>query len=285
MKTQQFTLAAIALAFASMPILTGCGQGPVAPPPPGCSGGQCVGGAPVCLQGVSQQTCLSCIVDIGNMNIPLTINGASYQPANQSVSAGQIPAGTGLSFSVPGGTAGGFGQILLSGGGGGYTAPIATPIGGTGGSVQVQGFDYRYGGIQMQMQSSVACTPPQPGSYGAYSSNCNMYGLPYQAAQMSGSGQLQLNSIALQDIYNVAMQLQYGTNFQGYAPTYGQTNYWPQQPGAYQQPVAPQGAAQVCITAAAFYVAVAAGTSNVVAYGDVFLYVNNSQHGIRMQLQ
>jgi hypothetical protein len=141
----------------------------------------------------------------------------------------------------------------------------------------------------MQLQSNVPCNnQQQPGGWGMPTmGTCDLRGLPLQPAQMSGQGMLQLNAIALQDIYNLAMQLQFGNQFQGYYPIQNQPYYWPQnQPGVVQPGLAQPGApAQVCITAAAFYTAIAAGTSNMLAYGDVYLYVNNTQRGIRMILR
>lgn len=280
MTPHKYGYAAIALALM---ILTGCGQG-VNPVPPIVGGpvGPGVGGC-FPLTGAGTVPAPGGFGGgFGNLNIPISFQGAQFTPNNRRITAGRIPMGTVPTSGFPGaGTSAG--QVIM-GGVGAVPMPTTTMPGSYYPTTQWTGMNYQYGGIQISFQPTTLPVQPTTGGtgyYGGYNPYMDSYGLPTQPGPVNGNGMVQLNAIAIQTITQMVTQMQYGN-----VGPYTQPGLWPNQPGynpmVPTQPIQPQ---QICISEVAFSADIAVGRTPSLWLGDVWIYVNNSGHGLRMMLQ
>lgn len=169
----------------------------------------------------------------------------------------QIPfTGTGIFFD---------GDVIR---GGAIPYGVATGqmvIGGgiTGGPYQRTGVD---GTISMNIiPNSVPAAAP--GAYPVYPP----VGIPGGAGNANANGYLQISSVTQQDIY---YQCQQGGYCAGYTGTYPGT--YP--PGTLPMPTTPT-AIQMCVSGIAIE---AFQSKNQIYNGNVYLYLNNTQHGYKL---
>ena len=280
MKPRNFEYAAIAMAMLGMHILTGCGQG--SPPlPPGVAGPVGPGGGCIPLAGApAMPTSGGYYPSSGGVPLPISFTGAQFTSYNRHITAGVVPNGTVPTTGFP--TSGmGAGQVIMGGAGPVPTTPMP---GSYGTSNQWTGMD-SYGGGSIQISFQPATMPAGGttyGGYGGYNPYVDQYGLPTQSGPVNGGGVVTLSPIGIQNIQQMVMSMQGGN----YGP-YSQPTIWPNQPGyTPTAPVAPIAPQSVCISQIAFSAAIYAGLNQPprLTLGDVWIYVNNSGHGLRMRL-